>query len=60
MKKKYVISTILVLIIIVICLFFHMNNKSSLLQISTSNINVSNNKGAEKISSELSSDYNME
>lgn len=60
MKKKYVISTILVLIIIVICLFFHMNNKSSLLQISTSNINVSNNKGAEKISSELSSDYNIE
>lgn len=60
MKKRYVIITILVLIIIVICLFFHMNNKSSLLQISTSNINVSNNKGAEKISSELSSDYNIE
>ena len=58
MKKKYIVFIILVLIVIV-CILLHIKNKSSLLQISSDNIKVSNNKSAEKIQSELSSDYNI-
>lgn len=59
MKKKYIIFIIIVLIVIV-CIFLHIKNKPYLLQISSENIKVSNNKGAEKIQLELSSDYNID
>lgn len=61
MKKKSIIIVILVLIIIVIvCLFLHTKTKSTLLQISSDNIKVCDNKSAEKVSSDLTSDYNID